>query len=461
MPQNSWKFYTFIGLFILIVAVADIFDFLPFQNKNSDEFSGEVLTFKAVVAGEPEDREWNTRLTIEILEAAPTETTDTPALISTKILVTTDRHKNIVYGDVLSVTGKLEVPENFLSETGREFDYVGFLEAKGITYRMSNPRLEVIGHDPPSKVVESLLGFKHFFTDRLDYALSEPQSSLAAGILIDGKQSIDATLQEEFKRAGIVHIVVLSGSNVTIIAETIFKIFSLFLPRLAGIGAASFGIILFALATGGAAPVVRASIMALVALLCRSAFRQYSAARALFITAVVMLCINPQILLHDPSFQLSFLATFSVIFMVPLFQSLFNFLPERFGFRDLVAATTITQFFLLPLLIYMTGTVSLVALPVNFIVLPFIPIAMLLSFVTACLSFVSGFFGTSLLALPAAFVAHIVLSYILGVAHISASLSASEIAVGGVHGFFIILSYVAIFWWAWRRKKRGEGEQKI
>ena len=200
--------------------------------------------------------------------------------------------------------------------------------------------------------------------------------------------------------------------------------------------------------------------MALVALLCRSAFRGYSAARALFITAAIMLCINPQILLHDPSFQLSFLATFSVIFMVPIFEGLFKFLPEKFGFRDLAAATTVTQFFLLPLLIYMTGTVSFVALPVNFIVLPFIPIAMLLSFITACLSFVSSFFGTTLLALPASFLAHIVLSYILDVAHWSSLLWVAEIAIGGVPGFFIALIYAAIFWWAWRRGKKIEYKRK-
>lgn len=466
---NFFGFYFFIAAFVLVVVFLDHSNLWFFGGNRfgGSQFSGDrfssgriadrnylssfadqEMQFRAVVSNEPEDREWNTRFVIKIIA--------NDVLAGTKVLVTTERHRNIAYGDVVEITGTLELPENFFGENGREFDYVGFLEAKGIAFRMRNPYLKTIGHNPPSRIVEALLKLKHFFAANLDHALSEPQSSLAAGILIDGKQSIDATLQEEFRKSGIVHIVVLSGTNVTIVAETIFKTFSAFLPRLVGISAASAGIILFALMTGGAAPVVRASVMALVALLCRSFFRQYNAGRALCLTAAVMVALNPKIFLHDPSFELSFLATFSVIFLVPIFENFFKFLPKKFGLRDTIAATTITQLFLLPMLVYMTGSVSLVSLPVNFVILPIIPLAMLLSFITGISGVVFGglsaiFRGAEFFTMPPAFAAHIVLSYILGVAHWASSLSLSEVVVGNPPTVLVAVFYAGVLFWAFKR----------
>lgn len=455
MKIKGWTFYVLISVFVVVVGVADYFHLFIFSENSTSAPSGSVVRFRAVVVSEPEEREFNTRLYIKVLEieegGGGGSVGDTKvSLVGEKILVTTARYSEtpISYGDVLDVSGIIETPENFLGSSGREFDYIGYLQAKNINFRMSNPRIVFIRNEPSSKILQTLFAIKRGFISRIDAALSEPQSSLAAGILIDGKGSIDATLQDEFKKAGIVHIVVLSGFNVTIVADTIFKIFSLFLPRLASIGSASLGILAFAFITGGTTTVIRASIMAALALLAKAAFRNYDPARALFLTGVVMIAFNPRILLHDPSFQLSFMATFSVIVLVPIFEDLFHRVPERFGLRGLISATVITQFFLLPLLMYMTGTISLVALPVNFIVLPTIPVAMLLSFITACLAFISPF-----VALPAAFIAHIVLSYIIGVAHWSASLRFAEIAVGNISIIFVALSYIGIGWWAWRRWK--------
>jgi len=441
--QTKWRFYIFICVFALAISIADYFKLLPFQNKEPAEISNEVESFKVLVVSEPEDREWNIRFVGKIVEHS------LPDLIGAKILISTERHKNIFYGDRLKLVGKIEMPENFIGSTGREFDYIGYLEAKGISYRLSNPKISVVGHDPPSRLTEKLLAVKHAFTNSLDRSLSEPQSSLAAGILIDGKQSIDTKLQDEFKKAGIVHIVVLSGFNVTIIAKTIFKIFSLFLPRMLSIISASGGIILFALITGGTTTVIRASIMAIVALIAQASFRIYDPARALFLTGFVMIAVNPKILLNDPSFQLSFMATFSVLIIVPIFEDFFSFVPEKFGLRDLVSATTITQIFLLPLLIWMTGTISFVALPVNFIVLPAIPLAMLVSFITACVTFVSP-----IIALPFAFVAHSILAYILNIAHWSSTLKLAEVVIGNVSGIFILFVYVAMGFWIWKRHRK-------
>ena len=432
------KFYASISIVLITIATADYFQLFFFARSTPPDIVGEQIVLTGVVVTEPEPKEFNTRVLVKVSRDGLTTPEE---IVGDTIMVTIDRYgpTTYAYGDVLELRGTLEVPENFMTETGREFDYVGYLAAKGVSYQMHMPEISVIDHDPPNRVIAVLIKIKQAFVSRIEAALSEPQSSLASGILIDGKRSVNKTMQDEFKKSGIVHIVVLSGYNVTIVAETIFKIASAFLPRLAGMGAAAGGIILFAFMTGATSTVIRASVMALLALLSRANFKNYDPGRGLFLAALIMLAFNPRLLLHDPSFQLSCLATFGVIFIVPVYERFFRWLPERFGVRELVSSTVIVQGFLLPMLIYMSGRVSLVALPVNFIVVPTIPLAMLASFVTACVAFISP-----IVALPFSFFAHGILSYIISIAHFAATLPFAEIDVVNLSGFFMLVVYVAI-----------------
>jgi competence protein ComEC len=288
--------------------------------------------------------------------------------------------------------------------------------------------------------------------------LPEPQSSLAAGILIDGKQSINGELQEKFRKTGLVHIVVLSGYNVSIVAEAITKVF-MFLPRFAGMFSAIAGIIAFALITGASATVIRASIMAIIVILSRMSLRNYDPARGLFIASFLMLVHNPSILLNSPSFQLSFLATFAVIRVVPVFERWGSLIPKRFGLRDLVISNIVVQAFLFPVLSWMTGFVSVVSLPVNLLVLPFIPLTMLMNFITAMIGLVPlSIFN--FLALPFAFISQTLLSYELAVVNFFSALSFAEVSFRGFSIAIVIGFYIVTIFWLLIFSKKGVDEPK-
>lgn len=395
-----------------------------------DWFAGEKISFVGVMTDEQERRDFNTRLVVQVREIENGEAE------KAKVLVTTSNPKEFRYGDVVRVKGKLTLPENFYTDTGREFDYVGYLRAGDIRFLVKNASVEAIGRNPPSKILAGLFFAKRAFVESLAKMLPEPQSSLAAGILIDGKQSINGELQEKFRKTGLVHIVVLSGYNVSIVAEAIGRAF-MFLPRFAGLLSASIGVIAFAMITGASATVVRASIMAILVLLSRMSLRNYDPVRGLFIASFLMLVQNPAILLHSPSFQLSFLATFAVVKIVPIFEKRAKFIPERFGLRDLVVSNIIVQIFLFPILSWMTGFFSAVSLPANLLVLPLIPLTMLAGFLTA----VSGFLS-HIVALPPAFLSHILLSYELAIVNFFSKFSLAEIPLGGFSGWLVAVFYI-------------------
>jgi competence protein ComEC len=272
--------------------------------------------------------------------------------------------------------------------------------------------------------------------------LGEPHSALAGGLVVGEKASLGNDLIDDFRKAGLIHIVVLSGYNITIIASSIRKILS-FLPRNISIILGGIGIILFGILVGGGATVIRSCIMASIALFAEYIRRDYNVLRTLFIALALMLIQNPLILLYDPSFQLSFLATFGLIILSSPIEKRILFITEKMGIRSLIASTLATQIFVSPYILYMMGQISIVGIFVNIIVLPVIPITMLMVFI-------SGFSGFIYYPLSQLFgwISHFLLSYELFMVRYFANLPFASINIAKfsiwiVIGFYVF--YLSVF----------------
>jgi len=133
---------------------------------------------------------------------------------------------------------------------------------------------------------------------------------------------------------------------------------------------------------GAGATVMRASIMAFLVILGKYSNRNYNINKSLFFAGLVMIVNNPLIIFFDPSFQLSFVASLGLVNFSEKISNILVFVPNRFEMREIVSATISTQIAVLPMILRMTGELSIVALPANLIVLPLIPVTMLLGFVT-------------------------------------------------------------------------------
>jgi competence protein ComEC len=149
---------------------------------------------------------------------------------------------------------------------------------------------------------------------------------------------------------------------------------------------------------------------------------------------------NPFILAFDPSFQLSTLATLGLVLFTPFFSRAFSRLPERFGVREIVSSTCGTQLMVLPLLMYQSGTLSLVALPANLLALAPVPLAMFASFVAA----LGGMcFGSA--AVPLALPAYALLWYIITVARVFSALPFAAVSVGPFNAWMLFVAYALLF----------------
>jgi len=386
---------------------------------------GQEVELRGTVVREPDQRESSTHLYL--------------ATNDTIVLIYADRYSDVSYGDTLRVTGELRIPEAFTTDLGRTFDYRGFLEAKNVGYVMSFAAIEIVTSDPRYSPLSYLYAAKHSFMDNVEAAIPEPQVGLAQGLLLGVKQALGDEYEEIFRATGLTHIVVLSGYNVMLVVTFFMYALAFVLPYRARLIVGIVAIASFALLVGLSATVVRASVMASLLLLLRFTGNTYHLLRALCLAGVVMLVINPHLLLYDVGFQLSFVATLGLIVAAPFIQKYLSFMPEVVGMREFLAATLVTQVFVLPLLVYQIGEVSIIAVVANVVVLPMVPVAMLLTFAVGLVGYVSTTASVLL-----GYLAYLSLSYIITIASWLSSVPMATVTVPAFSPLGLFLCYVVL-----------------
>ncbi len=415
-----------------------------YTNSKLTNFVGSKVIAEGIIVGEPDVREKNTKLTVEIQKVFPDTVT------SEKILVSVPIYPEFKYGEKVKLDLTLEEPKAIESEDGRVFDYKGYLRVRGIWYTSRFAKIELISSGNGNKIKSILFSIKKKFTNSIEMAIPEPESSLLGGLLLGNKQSLGKEILNEFQKTGTSHIVVLSGYNIAIVAESIID-FLKFLPKNVSFGFGAVGIILFTILSGAGASGTRAAIMVLVALFAKRSNRDYKASRVLGFTVILMLAPNPLLLVFDPSFQLSVLATIGLIFVSPLIEPYLKIVTEKFGLREILSTTLATQITVLPFLIYNTGIVSLVSLPVNVLILSTIPLTMFLGFTTGMFGLISLYLSF----IPGVFT-YALLWYQLTIVHLGSNLSFGAILLPAFSPIILIVTYSVIFVWFYFLRKKNK-----
>lgn len=227
-------------------------------------------------------------------------------------------------------------------------------------------------------ILGSLYQLRQSFVRQYQKYLPEPQASLLSGIVLGSKERIPKEFAEGLRKTGTIHIVVASGMNVSILAGTMFSFLLLFLSRRLSI-ILSFVLIWFYVAlAGGDPPIVRAGIMGSFSFLALGLGRELDAWRALGITAGLMLFLDPN-LVTDLGFQLSFAATFGILFFNPLFSSWFKKVPSII--RNDLSQTLGAQIATLPIVLLNFGGYAPLSPLVNLLIVITLPVMMRLGLI--------------------------------------------------------------------------------
>jgi competence protein ComEC len=188
-----------------------------------------------------------------------------------------------------------------------------------------------------------------------------------------------------------------------------------------------FAILLFVIMTGFQSTAVRAGVMAGIVLFAKAKGRNAPTGRVIVFAACIMTVINPYTLYYDVSSQLSFLATLGIIYFAPRIAHWFARVPEKVAglpLREMLTGTIGTQIFVLPYLLYKTGTLSVVSPITNILIIPFIPYLMVFSSIVAILGVV--YFP---IAMPFALIGGVISVIILFIIHITAQIPLAAFTV--------------------------------
>jgi len=359
------------------------------------------------------------------------------------LLYTKDISKDFLHGDILKVEAKFEKPKTFKTDTNTEFEYQEFLKTKNIFYLSFDTKIHEIILSK-NNFRRKLFMFRDEFIKPFIYGLKGDSENLFWGILF-GKNVLSNDLVDSFRIAGLTHIIALSGYNITIIASWIK---SLFLGL--GAKASSFfsivSIILFILMTGVPITAVRAGIMAIISLIALRSGNIYLSLRALFIAVLVMNIINPRLIFYDFSFQLSVLATLGIILFTKNISGRLPF-KKPFFLREIIATTISAQIAVLPLILYQTRLLSVLALPANIIILPIIPVIMVFGFLGGIIGLIS-----ISLAFPFVLLGDIGLKIVIFISKFVAGLSISSFVFKDFGLIIMLVLYVFIGFYTYKSR---------
>ncbi len=294
-----------------------------------------------------------------------------------------------------------------------------------------------------SSVSAVILGPVRDYIDRLLHRFyGADRHALAAGLTLGGSGRLRRDLKEVFARAGVLHILAVSGLHVGFAAAFIAAL--LFFTPLDH--RAKFLIVVCALlgyagVTGFRPSVVRATAMASLAGLAMVSQRKVSAMHTVNITAIAFLVVDP-LLLFDVSAQLSFGAVYGIIYLYPRIQA---HLIERVRSQVLrivlrpMAVSLSAQIFVAPLIIHYFHRLPVYAVLANLVIVPAASIAIFMLYISICAGWL--WFG---LAKAAALAASLPISTLIAVSDLFARLPLSEVRL--TISPVIIVPFYLLFW---------------
>jgi len=376
--------------------------------------------------------------------------------------------KKLEYGDRIRLDGHPYPP---LDPTNPgQFSWKAYLQRQGIYTCISvrdASNVHKLNENTGNIVIRAALRARHFIARGISKLHSKEDASVIIGMVLGTYAYLPPEIFDDFGRTGTLHLLAASGYNCYILLALASPI----LRRLRVLPKyrewVVIGLIIFYLFIAGAKPsLVRAAVMSSLMLLSVPLNRVGNFKNIFFVAALSMLVYNPANL-FDVGFQLSFLAVWSLISVVPILQPLFK-RPDlqktphprrhnvsgyiRRKMHDAVSiaiaaavATVAISLVTAPIVAYYFNYISLVSVPANIALEAGVPIVFGVGFASSIVAYIPwigaivGFLGTLTM--------HCMLAVVNGLGSLKyAAISVAPPNLGVMIGYYImliaLLSYV-------------------
>lgn len=365
------------------------------------------------------------------------------------------------YGQSVRVRGRLVTPPDF-----DDFSYREYLAKKNIHSLLYQAQIEVLSGDNQGQWVERMLyGLRARGEQLLSRLLPEPYAALANGILLGIEAGIPEELYEQFNLTGTSHLLVISGSNISLLSALLLSLGQKLLGGRRALWPTLFGIACYALLVGGDAAVLRAALMGGLFVIATTINRRSTAIVSLAAACWAMTMVNP-LTLWDVGFQLSSAATAGLVLFSSRITSWAGSLWSHFTGKapsgSTLTATTLSvlqslvqdgllvtiaaNVTTLPLVLYYFGRLSLISLLTNVLIAPMQGFIM----VWGSAGVVLGVAGLEALAQVILWVPWLCLVWTVAIVQWTAAIPGASMEITGYHLGHLLLTYLLIALYAWR-----------
>jgi len=274
------------------------------------------------------------------------------------------------------------------------FDGKRYYLSKNILLVAKDENLTAVGVDGSIDIGRFFNKINGRLTSMLVAHCGYESGGFASAVLLGNKEYLSDTIERDFTRIGITHLLVVSGTHFSIIIAMLESAFKKTKVKRKHRAMINMAVILFMMGvTGFSASVVRAGVMHLLAQFSILLFKRANIINSFAIAGTILVLLNPYATL-DCGLQLSFLATYSCIVFQTVKGSVYRELREKHGINlrggnrfkrflvscgETFALTTLVTLSVMPIIWLYFGEISLVSIPANVIFIPLITLFMYIS----------------------------------------------------------------------------------
>lgn len=307
-----------------------------------------------------------------------------------KILVYIQNSNSCQIGDKIRLYGKIKQLQ--ISTNKGMFNSALYYKGKGIQYTMQGEEIQILKTQKIS-IREKIFRLRVRLYERLFQMFEEDTAALLGGILLGIKNDIGEETKELYQKAGIFHLISISGLHISCIGLALYKIIRKISGSFAASGILSGAFLVFyTLLSGSSVSTIRAVIMAVIMMGAWYLGRTYDILSSLSLAAILILSESPYSL-YQAGFQLSFGAVLGICMVSPRFTEAF---AGENPIAKAVFANLGIQFTTLPLILYYYYEVPVYSLLLNLILVPFMSLVVFSGIFALLLSFINMPAGTFL-----------------------------------------------------------------
>jgi competence protein ComEC len=282
------------------------------------------------------------------------------------------------YGDKVRFGGYINQPTP--KRNPGAFDYRKYLTTKrifGITYLSQDSGIEIISKKTANPYYSLFIyPLRSWMLKLFDNTLSVLPRALMSGFLLGETRNIPKDIYQMFRDTGTLHLLAVSGSNVGLVILIVLGFLRfLRIPKVYATIIVLVVIVVFANLVQNEPSVVRAGIMAGVALAGLLLYKNLDALNIVSFAALLILVYSP-LLLFDVGFQLSFVSVFGVIYFVPkMSKYISKYIPQakknlwRWVIYPSIVSLAV-EIVVIPILAYYFNFVPLITVVANLFIVP-------------------------------------------------------------------------------------------